>query len=49
MNMVGKCVVSGNVRRSAEIAVGGLHDENFLNLKDWNDRQLTSRQIPSSF
>lgn len=36
MNMVGKCVVSGNVRRSAEIAVGGLHDENFLNLKDWN-------------
>lgn len=36
MNMVGKCVVSGNVRRSAEIAVGGLHDEDFLNLKDWN-------------
>src|ERR1700722_421806 len=36
MNMAGKCVVSANVRRSAEIALGLGDDEAFLNLKDWN-------------
>lgn len=35
-NVLGKCVVSGNVRRSAEIALGDPGDEDFLNLKDWN-------------
>jgi adenosylcobalamin-dependent ribonucleoside-triphosphate reductase len=35
-NLIGKCVVSGNVRRSAEIALGDPGDEDFLNLKDWN-------------
>jgi adenosylcobalamin-dependent ribonucleoside-triphosphate reductase len=33
-NAVGKCVVSGNVRRSAEIAFGSPEDESFLRLKD---------------
>jgi ribonucleoside-triphosphate reductase len=33
-NMVGKCVVSGNVRRSAEIMFGEPTDEGFLELKD---------------
>jgi len=32
-NAVGRCVVSGNVRRSAEIALGSSWDEDFLNLK----------------
>jgi ribonucleoside-triphosphate reductase len=36
MNMAGKCVVSANVRRSAEIALGQYDDEAFLDLKDWN-------------
>ena len=36
MNMAGKCVVSANVRRSAQIALGLGDDEDFLNLKDWN-------------
>ena len=36
MNMAGKCVVSANVRRSAEIALGDPGDEDFLSLKDWN-------------
>jgi ribonucleoside-triphosphate reductase (thioredoxin) len=36
MNMAGKCVVSANVRRSAEIALGSADDEEFLALKDWN-------------
>ena len=33
-NMVGVCVVSGNVRRSAELLIGSLEDEEFLNLKN---------------
>lgn len=34
MNLIGKCVVAGNVRRSAEIALGDIDDEDFLNLKN---------------
>lgn len=34
-NLIGKCVVSGNVRRSAEIALGQPDDEEFLNLKNF--------------
>ena len=33
-NMIGVCVVSGNVRRSAELLIGRIDDENFLNLKN---------------
>ena len=33
-NMIGVCVVSGNVRRSAELLMGRLDDEDFLNLKN---------------
>lgn len=33
-NMIGVCVVSGNVRRSAELLLGRLDDEEFLNLKN---------------
>lgn len=35
MNAIGTCVVAGNVRRSAELAVGSPHDEEFLNLKNY--------------
>lgn len=35
MNMIGKCVVAGNVRRSAEIALGEATDTDFLDLKNW--------------
>lgn len=35
-NLIGCCVVAGNVRRSAEIACGSIHDEVFMNLKDYN-------------
>ena len=34
-NMIGKCVVAGNVRRTAEIALGDRDDENFLDLKNY--------------
>jgi len=33
-NMIGVCVVSGNVRRSAELLIGRIDDEDFLNLKN---------------
>jgi adenosylcobalamin-dependent ribonucleoside-triphosphate reductase len=34
MNMIGKCVVAGNVRRSSEIALGDPEDTDFITLKD---------------
>lgn len=33
-NMIGVCVVSGNVRRSAELLIGRIDDQEFLNLKN---------------
>jgi adenosylcobalamin-dependent ribonucleoside-triphosphate reductase len=33
-NLIGVCVVSGNVRRSAELLLGRLDDADFLNLKN---------------
>jgi len=35
MNMVGRCIVAGNIRRTAEIAFGEPEDEEFLNLKNY--------------
>ncbi|MDX9974271.1 MAG: fused protease/ribonucleoside-triphosphate reductase, partial [FCB group bacterium] len=34
MNVIGKCVVSGGVRRTAELALGSAKDEEYLKLKD---------------
>lgn len=34
MNVIGRCVVAGNVRRTAEIAVGEPDDPDFLDLKN---------------
>jgi len=33
-NLIGVCVVSGNVRRSAELLIGQIDDQDFLNLKN---------------
>lgn len=33
-NLIGVCVVSGNVRRSAELALGSIDDPDFLSAKD---------------
>lgn len=35
-NIIGRIVVSGNVRRSAQIALGSHIDEDFLEAKQWN-------------
>jgi len=34
VNLIGTCVVSGNVRRSATLALGSAGDNNFINLKN---------------
>lgn len=34
MNLIGKCVVAGNVRRSSEIALGDPNDPEFIGMKD---------------
>ena len=34
VNLIGTCVVSGNVRRSATLALGASEDEGFINLKN---------------
>ena len=34
INLIGTCVVSGNVRRSATLALGAAGDEDFINLKN---------------
>jgi ribonucleoside-triphosphate reductase len=36
MNLIGKCVVSGNVRRTAEIAFGDPTSEEYISLKDYS-------------
>jgi adenosylcobalamin-dependent ribonucleoside-triphosphate reductase len=36
MNLIGKCVVAGNIRRTAEIAFGMPEDKEFLKLKDYS-------------
>lgn len=35
-NLVGCCVVAGNVRRSAELALGSIDDPTFMDLKDYD-------------
>lgn len=30
MNFIGKCVIAGNIRRVAEIAIGGAYDKEFI-------------------
>ncbi|MBC8388173.1 MAG: hypothetical protein H8E13_09030 [Actinobacteria bacterium] len=34
MNLIARCVVSGNVRRSATLALGNIEDDEYINLKD---------------
>lgn len=45
MNAIGACVVSGNIRRSAELLTGSITDDTFINLKNHDrfpDRQNIS-------
>lgn len=51
MNMIGVCVIAGNVRRSAEIAIGNSADEVFINLKNYGpwDTETQSFNPPGPF
>ncbi len=50
MNFIGKLVVSGNVRRSAEIAIGEVDDVDFLQMKDYRlfPKELDERRWASN-
>jgi ribonucleoside-triphosphate reductase len=50
MNYIGKFVVAGNVRRSAEIAIGEIDDTDFIQMKDFNlyPKELKDRRWMSN-
>ena len=50
MNMIGACVVAGNVRRSAELALGHDDDHAFMTMKDHNlyPKETTSHRWASN-
>jgi len=43
MNLIGKCVVAGNVRRSAEIALGNATDREFITSKQDKEKLYSHR------
>lgn len=43
MNMIGQCVVAGNVRRTAQIALGDVDDKEYRKLKDYKWNAETNR------
>ena len=43
MNLIGKCVVSGNVRRTAEIAFGDPYSEEYIDLKNYDKNPSRSK------
>lgn len=48
MNIIGFIVVSGNVRRSAQIAIGDMDDLQFLNAKRWDLGNIPSWRAMSN-
>jgi ribonucleoside-triphosphate reductase len=50
MNFIGKCVVAGNVRRSAELAIGEAEDTSYVEMKDYRlyPQELKDRRWASN-
>lgn len=48
MNIIGYIVVSGNIRRSAQIAVGDCDDLQFLSAKDWSKGNIPNWRAMSN-
>lgn len=48
MNIIGFVVVSGNVRRSAQIAIGDMDDLQYLNAKDWSQGNIPNWRAMSN-
>ena len=42
-NFIGRCVVAGNVRRSAEIALGPIDDEDYIRMKEDEEKVKSHR------
>lgn len=42
-NLIGKAVVAGGARRSAELALGEADDDDYVTLKDWNLKKNKAR------
>jgi hypothetical protein len=47
-NLIGKCVSMGNIRRSAEIALGRYGDEEFYKLKDDYEKVMAYRYLSNN-
>ena len=47
-NVIGSIVVSGNVRRSAQIALGNSNDLDYLKAKDWSSGSIPSYRAMSN-
>lgn len=48
MNIIGSIVVAGNVRRSAQIAIGDYDDVEFLRAKDWSSGKIPNWRAMSN-
>ena len=48
MNIIGSIVVAGNVRRSAQIAIGDMDDLQYLNAKNWGSGTIPSWRAMSN-
>jgi len=48
MNIIGAIVVAGNVRRSAQIAIGDMDDLQFLNAKNWSEGNIPNWRAMSN-
>jgi hypothetical protein len=46
MNLIGKAVVAGGARRSAQIAFGNIEDSDYVGLKDWTLTENKERCDP---
>jgi len=48
MNIIGSIVVAGNIRRSAEIAIGSARDVEFVNAKNWTTQNIPNYRAMSN-
>lgn len=48
MNIIGSIVVAGNVRRSAQIAIGDADDLQFLSAKNWEEGNIPNWRVMSN-
>lgn len=47
-NMIGKCVIAGNVRRSAEISLGDINDDDFITMKEDQEKLMEHRWVSNN-